>query len=648
MLQSIREKTSGWVAVVILGLVILTMAFFGIESYVTGRVDTYVAKIEGPAKFLRFGGQVREITPAELRERLERVRQQERTEQGDAFNAAAFETVQKKREILDTLVDEALLALAAEKQGLVLSKSAVQKEIMGIEAFHVAGRFDPKQYQLVLSGQGMTPREFEKRVSESLVQRVLPEQLMQSGFSSDAELDAYLRSTRQSRDIRFIELPTASLTEPPPGDAEIKAWYDSHAAQYRSPERVAVEYVELNAAAMPVDSVADEATLRERYEAVKARFGTVEQRMASHILVKLDEKATPAQVAAAEAKARGIVAQARQPGADFAAIARASSDDVGSKDAGGDLGAVEKGVFGDAFDKAFFALQPGQVSDPVRLPDGWHVIQFRELVPGSAKPFESVRAELEAEYLESERERVYNELAGKLVDAVYDDPTSLAPAAKELGLTVQRTKAFSRETGEGIAALPQVRRAAFEDAQKLDRQVSEPIEISANHTVVLHVIDHQPVAALPIASIRARLVADIQADRIAKATKKAADALLARAQKGESLDALATSIGRTVTDMPGVPRQAPSPQLSPLVDEAFRLPTPAAGKPSVGLAKVGPDRYVLIAVAKVTDGDLTALDAATRAQLKSQLAQMRGMVEARAFIATLRKQYKVTVAEDRL
>lgn len=648
MLQSIREKTSGWIAVLILGLVILTMAFFGIESYVTGRVDTYVAKIEGPAKFLRFGGQEREITAAEFRDRLERVRQQERTEQGEAFDAAAFETVQKKREILDLLVDEALLALAAEKQGLALSKSAVQKEIMAIEAFQVAGRFDPKQYQLVLSGQSMTPREFEKRVSDNLVQRLLPEQLMQSGFSSDAELDAYLRSTRQTRDIRIVELPTATPIEPPPGDAEIKAWYDSHAAQYRSPERVAIEYVELNAAAMPVDTVADEASLRERYEAVKARFGTVEQRMASHILVKLDEKATPAQVAAAEAKARGLAAQARQPGADFAAIARASSDDVGSKDAGGDLGAVEKGVFGDAFDKAFFALQPGQVSDPVRLPDGWHVIQFRELVPGSAKPFEAVRAELEAEYLESERERAYNELAGKLVDAVYKDPTALAPAARELGLTVQRTKAFSREAGEGIAALPQVRRAAFEDAQKLDRQVSEPIEISANHTVVLHVVDHQPVAALPIATIRDRLVADIQADRIARATKKTADALLARAAKGESLDALATSIGRTVADMPGIPRQAPSPQLSPLVDEAFRLPRPAAGKPSVGLAKVGPDRYVLVEVAKVTDGDLATLDAATRAELKSQLAQMRGMVEARAFIATLRKQYKVTVAEDRL
>lgn len=648
MLQSIREKTSGLIAFIILGLVIITMLFFGIESYVTGRTDTFVAKIEGPSKFLGYGGQEREITDVEFRERLERVRQQERAQQGEAFDAAAFESVQKKREVLDQLVDEALLALASEKQGLVLSKSAVQKEIMGIEAFQVAGRFDPKQYQVVLGAQQMSPREFEKRVSDGLVQRVLPEQLMASGFSSDAELDAYLRSTRQTRDIRFIELPPANPALPPPTEAEIKSWYDSHAARYRSPERVAVEYVELNAAAMPVDTVADEASLRERYESVKARFGTVEQRMASHILVKLDEKASAAQVAAAEAKARDLAAKARLPGADFAALARANSDDVGSKDSGGDLGAVEKGVFGDAFDAAFFALQPGQVSDPVRMPDGWHVIWYRQMVPGNAKPFEAVRAELEAEYLESERERAYNEVAGKLVDAVYADPTSLAKAAKEVGLPVRRTAPFSREAGEGIAALAPVRRAAFEDAQKLDRQVSEPIELAANHTVVVHVIDHQPAAPLPMASIRDRLLADIQSDRVAKASKQVADALLARAEKGESLDALAASVGRTVADLPGIPREAPSPQLSPLVDTAFRLPRPTAGKLPVGLAKVGLDRYVLIAVSAVKDGDLSTLDAATRADLKNQLAQMRGAVEARAYIATLRKQYKVTVAEDRL
>ena len=648
MLQSIREKTSGWVAVVVLGLVILTMAFFGVESYITGSVDSFAARIEGPAKFLGYGGQKRDVSTQEFRERFDRVRQQERNAKGEAFDPTAFESLEKKREVLDQLVDEALLGLVAEKEGLVLGKSAVQKEIMGIQAFQTAGRFDPKQYQMVLGAQGMTPLQFEKLITADLIQRQLPEELMASGFASDSELDAYLRSTRQTRDIRFIELPPVVPAMPAPTDADIKAWYDGHAGSYRSPEQVAIEYVELNATAMPVDTVADERTLRERYESVKARFGTVDQRMASHILVKVDEKATAAQIATAQAKAADLARKARLPGADFAALARANSDDVGSKDAGGDLGPVDKGVFGDDFDKAFFAMQPGQVSDAVRLPDGFHVILFRELVAGNAKPFEEVRPEIEAEVLESERERVYNDVAGQLVDKIYDDPTALLPAAQALKLPVQRTALFSRDAGEGIAALPLVRKAAFSDAQKVERQVSDPIEIKPNHTVVVHVIDYRPVAAIPMASIRDRIINDINADRIGKATTQVAGQLLARAKKGETLDAIAASIGRTVAALPGLTRQAPNPQLQRVVDEAFRQPRPTAGKPSAVVVTVGTNQFLLAEVTAVKDGDLSTLDAKTRVDLKKQFSQMRGSVDARAFVQGLRKQYKIKVAEDRL
>ncbi len=648
MLQTIREKTSGWIASIVLGLVILTMAFFGIESYLTPKVETYVARIQGPAKFLVFGKQERELGTDEFRKRFEQVRQQQRTQQGKAFDSTAFESVDNKRAVLDQLVDETLLQMVAERDGLALPKSAVQKEIMGISSFSVAGKFDPKQYELVLQSQRMSPQQFEKLVSTGLMQRMIPDQLAASGLAGDAELESFLRLSQQTRDVRFLEIPPPPVPAAAPSDNDVLAWYKAHPALYRSPEKVAIEYVELNAADLAVSTVADEASLRKRYDAVKSKYGTPDQRMASHILVKVDPKATPAQDAAAHAKAIDMAARARQPNADFAALAAANSDDVGSKNAGGDLGAVDKGVFGDAFDKAFFALQPGQVSDPVRLPDGWHVLKFRELIAGNSKSFEEVRPELEAEYTETERERVFNDISGKLVDKIYSDPNSLAPAAASLKLPVNRTGLFTRAKGEGIAALEQVRKAAFTDAQKIDRQVSDSIEIDPNHVVLLHVTDYQPAAMQPLASIRDRVAADLAADRLDKASKAQAQALLARTQKGESLDVLAAQLGRKVNEVPKIRRQAPSPQLAPLVDEAFRLDRPTAGKVPVGLTRLGPDHYALVAVTAVQEGDLTGLDAATRRKLKTQLAGMRGSVDAQAFIRSLRKQYTVTIAEDRL
>jgi peptidyl-prolyl cis-trans isomerase D len=651
MLQAIRDKTSGWFATIVLGMIIVLMTLFGVEGYMQRTPDDYLARVEGPRKvFGLMAGQVKDIDQKSFRERFDRARTSERTTKGKDFDAVAFESLANKRKVLEEMVDEALLSLAAERAGIVAPDAAVQRLILQDPSFQGAdGKFDKNMYVLRLQGMGMTAQSYEKDVRERIVKFLLPNEISETEFFGNAELDSALKLSRQTRDVRFLEVPPPAPPAVPPTEAQVKAWYDGHLAQYRSPESVAVEYVELDAASMTVNTVADEETLKDNYKNNQAKYGTADQRLASHILVSLPEKATPAQDAAALAKAKDLAAKAQAPGADFAALARASSDDAGSRDAGGDLGPVEKGVFGDAFDKAFFALQPGQVSAPVKLPDGYHVLWFRELVKGDAKSFEEVRPELEAEYQQDERERAYSDLAGKLIDRIDDDQgAALVPAAKEMKLPVQQTGLFSRESGEGIAALEQVRKAAFADAQKNERLVSDMVELEPNHVVILHVTDVKPSAQLPLAAVHERVLADLGADLAAKAAKARADGVLARANRGENLDAIATELGRQVSNVPGITRQAPNPQLAPLVDAAFRLGRPVPGKVEFALAKLAPEHYALVGVTAVKDGDLTGLDDATRANLRKQVAGARGTVEARAFIQGLRKQYTVKVVEDRL
>jgi peptidyl-prolyl cis-trans isomerase D len=270
------------------------------------------------------------------------------------------------------------------------------------------------------------------------------------------------------------------------------------------------------------------------------------------------------------------------------------------------------------------------------------------LQPGNVKPFEEVRGQLEVEYQDSEREQRFNDLSTKLVDKIYSDPSSLTAAAKELQLPIQRSGLFTRAQGEGIGALEPVRKAAFSDAQKIERQVSDPIDLDQNHVVAIHVIDYQPVAMQPLAQIHDKVLADLSADRLAKASKARADALLERVRKGESLDALAGEVSRTVAEVPGMARNAPSPQLQPISDAAFHLPAPASGKIEAGLAKLAPDHYALVVVTGVTQGDTSAVSAEVRERLKEQLAQARGAVDAQSFITALHKHFTITVAEDRL
>jgi len=650
MLQAIRDKTSGWFATIVLGLIIVTMMFFGIEGYMQRRPDDYLARIEGPRKaFGLLAGQVQDIDQKTFRERFDRVREAERQQKGKDFDAAGFEKLANKRKVLDQLVDEALLSLAAERAGVVASDAAVVRAIQEDPSNQGPdGKFNQDTYLLRLQTGRQTSKQYEQEVRERLLKSLLPVEIASSEFASNAELESYLKLMRQTRDVRFLEIP-APPAAALPTEAEVKAWYDGHLAKYRSQESVAVEYVEIDGANKQLDTVADESALRARYEETKAKYSTAGQRLASHILVSLPPKATPAQDAAALAKATELAAKARAPGADFAALARANTDDLGSKEAGGDLGPVEKGVFGDAFDAVFFKMQPGQVSDPVKLPDGYHVLWFREQVPGETKSFEEVRPELEVEYQQEERDREFNDLAGKLIDRVDDDQgAALVPAAEELKLPVQRTSLFTRTSGEGIAALEPVRKAAFEDAQKNDRLVSDLVELEPNHVVVLHVIEVKPSAQMTLAQVHDRALADFAADRAAKAAKAHAEGILARANKGEDLDKIAAELGHPVSNVPGIARQAPNPALTPLVDAAFRLGRPVAGKFEFALAKLTPEQYALVGVTAVKDGDLTGLDAATRDKLRQQLAAGRGAVEARAYIQNLRKQYKITIAEDRL
>lgn len=646
MLQRIRDKSSGWIAFVILGLVIITMAFFGIESYFAPKVETFAAKIEGPAKFWIWGKQSREISQDEFRRRFEQVRVQERTRQGDAFDSAAFDSLDVKRQVLDSMIDQELMGLVAERDGITVGEAEVAEQLKSTPEFQVNGVYSPDQYRLALAGQGLSHAQFMARMRSDMAQRTIPGQIVETALASDSELEAFLHLVRQTRDLQLIDLPTPALPSEPPSEADLKTWYDDHASNYRSEEKVAIEYVEIDGSTLPTPTTADEATLRARYQDLKSRYVTEPLRTASHILVAVPADAAPEADTAARERAAALAAKAREPGADFAAIARESSEDLGSKSAGGDLGVIEKGMSEPAFEQALFALQQGGVSDPVRTPAGWHVIQLRELTPGSERPFEEVRAELEAEFLATERERVFSDLTGRLVELIYKDPTALAPAAEQVGLAVQRTALFGRGQGEGIAAIPAVREAAFSDAQRLERQVSDTVEIAPNHVVVVHVIDHQPEATQPFEQVRDRVLADFNADRLGKASLAQAEALLERAKKGESLEALATEVGRTVATLPAVERQG---QLPPsLIEAAFSLPTPEAGKPSLGIAKVAADRHVLVAVTAVTPGDLSSLDDATRQQLRDQMAQARGLVEYQDYIKALRRHYTVTVAEDRL
>ena len=362
--------------------------------------------------------------------------------------------------------------------------------------------------------------------------------------------------------------------------------------------------------------------------------------------MRVDDGADDATVAAAREKAAGIAAEARAPGGDFAALARENSDDSGSRASGGDLGWMGRGAMTGSFEDALFAMEPGQVSDPVRTDFGWHVIQLREARSGQTQSFEESREALAAELAETNRDRAVSEFTSELVDRIYRNPSSLTPAASEMGLQVQTLGPFTRENAQGIAANPAVKQAAFSEMLVQDGTVSDPIEIVPGSTVLIRVVEHTPERAIPLAQARGRVDAAVRADRARKAAEARADALLARVRKGETLQALAEAEGLPAPEsVPGVPRGTPLPE--PAVNEAvFAAPKPADGSVSVGKQALSDGRVVLFAVTGVTPGSAATLDDAQRGMLREQFARVSGLDDVEALTRSLRRNLDIEVFED--
>ena len=638
MLQAIRNKMHGWPSVILLGICVLAMSLFGMESYFTSRNDTFVAKVGK-----------HEISQNDFQTRVNQRRQQLSEQEGDQFDSTAFEKPEVKQQILDAMVDQQLLLQANDDWGMRVSDQAVRDYIATIPAFQLNNQFDPTTYRTYLENQRQTPDSFENDIRSSLATQLIPDAVNDSTIVSDATTDRFLGLISQRRDLRYFVLPRPKLADAQVTDAQIDAYYKAHQADYMNPEQVSVKYLEVNGADLKPDAAPSDDDLKKRYEDEKQRFVQPEQRLVSHILINVPTNATPDQQKAALAKAEKIAAQAT-PG-NFASLAKQDSDDLGSKIQGGDLGWLQKGVTNAPFETAMFALQKNQISKPVLSPDGYHIIFLRDLRSGESKPFNEVRDQLVKELSSGGKDRKYNEVAGKLSDNTYQNPSSLEPAATALSLPIKTTALFSRKGGsDPLSSNPKFVAAAFGDDVLVQGNNSALVDLGNDHSVVLHIDKHVPAALRPLAEVKADVQKKILDERTLAAEKKQAQDMVAALDKGDAMQSVAASVNaplKTVAE--AVRSQAPqasaasTPTPAPLLKEAFLMPHPTAGKSQYAAVDMGDGTFALLAVDKVQDGDLSKVPPEERDALRQQMAQAYGAEATSELLDQLRAKTKIQI-----
>ena len=565
-------------------------------------------------------------SPITQREYAEALRQQQdrlRAAFGPGVDPEILDTPEARRALLDSLVSQRLISLAAQRGRLTVSDDALREAIAAIPAFQGEGGFSKDNYEALLRSQNMTPAMFEAQMRHDLAVSQLAGGIAGTAIEPYTVADRLAALQDERREVQeALVAAKPFVAEVKLDEARVKAYYDANAVEFRVPERVRAQYLVLSAQALGASETVPDSALKAAYEARASQYRVPEQRRASHILVKTREEAEK------------LAAQARQSPDQFAALARQYSQDPGSAPKGGDLGYFARGQMVGPFEDAAFALRPGQISDPVQTDFGWHVIRLTDVRPAQMRPFAEVRAELAADLARQQGARKFAESAEAFSNMVYEQSDSLKPAAERFKLPLETSGWVTRTPGPEAGALGNAKLLAAlfsPDALQAHRN-TDAVEVAPNVLVSARVLEHQPALQRKFDEVRGEIEQRLRAQEAAQLARKAAEAKLAELAKGGDAG-LAWSAAKAVSRR--------SPQGIPAGAMRTIMGADPAHLPAYAGAERGNEGYMLYRVARELPAE--PRPEAQRSAERARAAQQAGARQFEAYIESLRAQADVDI-----
>lgn len=613
---------------IVLALIILPFAFWGVDSYRHSGETTAPATVNNV-----------KITTQDLDEGVRNQQNQFRQMFGENFDPEMFNTPEMKRAVLDRLVEAQLLVQGAQKAGLRVSDEALGSVIGSVDAFKVNGTFDKQRYEEALANKGLSPAMFEMRLRDDMLSQQMQQDFLQNGYASRTVAENVLRLNEQLRTIAVIELlPQAFMAQTKVDAVAIKTYYDSHKKDFELPEKVRAEYVVLSAADLQNRQTVSDTDISQYYKAHENEYGTPEQRQAAHILISASSTAPQAEQDAAKKQATELLQQLRQSPEKFADLARKHSQDPGSAASGGDLGSFGRGMMVKPFEDAVFAMKPGEISDLVKTDFGYHIIKLVAIQPSKALPLAAVRGDIENLLRQQKANEAFAELAEKFSNIAYEQSDTLKPAAELASLKVQQTDWINKGSTPGGIWNAKLLEAIFsEDAVKNQRNTAA-IEVTPNVLVAARVLAHEAASVRPLEDVQGDIQSRMKEIQASELAVKQGEQMLADIQAGK----LAKS---SWSEAKPISRNRIQPLDAALARKVFQAD--AAALPVYLGGKIEGRGYLLVRVDKVTD--VGAVQDSDLIRYQQQLRRVVGEEMFRAYLedAKADADIKVNLAAEK-
>lgn len=618
MLEAIRAHSQGWLAKLILTLIAVPFALFGIDAYLKNAgSDAAVAKVAGSS-----------VSVVEYRNAMQSLRNKMQSE--GQKDLSLLDTPQARLTVLNRLINTRLLNAEAQDSKFKISNEQLSEFVITLPEFQQNGKFSQEVYDKLLTQNQMTPSKFENMMRGELVTQQVRDGIPPLAFATKAVEDRAIKTELQQREVTIAEIKSADfISQVKVDDAEVKAYYEKHKDKFQVPEQVKLEFVRFSANDLIMKMQVTEEDSKRFYNENAAKFQGDEKRRASHILIGFGPGATPEAKAQAKKKAEEILAEVKKNPAKFAELAKKNSQDPGSAEKGGDLGMFGRGAMVKAFEEAAYSMKPGQVSDLVQSEFGFHIIKLTE-VSGQAQSYESLKPQIRAELMYQKALAKFSEEAENFNNLVYEQSSSLKPAADNYGLQVQKTDWVSAADGAKFFKNDKLMSLVFSNEVLNDKRNTEAVEVANNTLVAARVVEHKAAAPRSFDEVKAGITDFLKIEKASKLAIDKGNAALASLKQNQAVS--------NIDWIPAVTVDRKNAQgLTELtMSNVFKIDTTKLpAYTGVSDSKKG---FLLIKVVAVHDADEDTVKAAS-ADYKAALTAEYGA----AYIATLKTKNKVSV-----
>lgn len=519
MLQAINDRIKGWLGIVIVVLIGLPFALWGIQSYFDDAGPRYAAKVNDS-----------EITARDFERSVSIQRQNLLRQNGGKLPME--ETVLRER-TLTQMINQRLLEEVTYDSGYRISDTVLSERIK--QQFTVDGVFDRQRFEASVASIGMNIPMYEHTLRNELRLQQMQSAIANSSFVTKDAVNKLAALSEQTRDISVLTFNVDHFsTATKPTAEEIKQYYETNLQRFMVPEKVIIDYVEITSDALSENIEIDELQIKKMYDDYVASVSGREERRASHILIQSGDDKAAAQIEIESLK------KELEEGADFAELAKKRSQDPGSATKGGDLDWVALGDMVKPFEKTLFAMEVGSVSEVVETQFGYHIIKLVEIRSESIVPIGIKRYEFEDELKADSIASMFYDLSERLAATAYENPDSLDIVVEDLGLELKTSDYFSRNKGDGIAVNDKVREITFSALVLEEGSNSDIIEINPTHVVVVRLNEHVPATAIPLEVVSSKIENILKVQGGHKQTMTAALDVKTKIEAGETIDSVKT------------------------------------------------------------------------------------------------------------